>query len=61
MLFNIVLLILKELEQERLEKIQQVTNKSDVKNALDSFAEMQKKKEEVVKTKEEIAAENRWV
>jgi len=49
----------KELEQERLAKIQQVSNKSDVQNALDSFAEAQKQKEVSVKSKEEIAAENR--
>lgn len=46
-------------EREKLEKIQAVSQKSDVQNALDAFAQMQEKKEEHIKTKEEIAAENR--
>ena len=46
-------------ENEKLEKIQAVTNKSDVQNALDAFASLQQTKEEQVKSKEEIAALNR--
>ena len=42
-----------------MDKIAQVTNKSDINNALDTFAQLQKDKEIEVKTKEEIAAENR--
>ena len=48
-----------QLEHDKLEKIQAVTNKSDVQNALDAFASMQQNKEEQVKSKEEIAALNR--
>ena len=52
-------LIFQELEQQRLERIQQVSKQSDVNAALDTFAERQTTKEDTIKTKEEIAAENR--
>ncbi|ELU18859.1 hypothetical protein CAPTEDRAFT_210333 [Capitella teleta] len=48
----------KEREQQRLAKIQSLA-KSDVQNALESFAVRQQEQEESHKTKEEQAAENR--
>ncbi len=47
------------MEQEKIEKIQAVSNKSDVLNALDVFAARQTSTEEQVKDKEEVVAENR--
>ncbi|KAI0215807.1 hypothetical protein LSAT2_032131 [Lamellibrachia satsuma] len=49
----------KELEQERLAKIQAVANMSDVNGSLDSTAKKLLAVEQHQKTKEEIAIENR--
>lgn len=48
-----------EAETERVVKIQAVTIKSDIHNALDSFMEHQKHMKEHVKEKVDTAAENR--
>lgn len=45
-------------EQLRLAKIQSL-HKTDLTNAMESFAQTQKDLEETTKTKEEVAAENR--
>ena len=50
---------MQKLEQERLQTIKQVAHQSDVQNALSSFAQSQMAKDDSMKTKEEIAAENR--
>ena len=42
-----------------MNRISAITNKSDIQNALDTFAEEQRSKEELHKSKEEIALENR--
>lgn len=49
----------KELEEQRLARIQQMTTKSDVQNAMDSFAQRQESKDVEQKTKEEKVLENR--
>lgn len=50
--------LLQKQEQLRLAKIQSL-QKTDLTNAMESFAQTQKDLEETTKTKEEIAAENR--
>ena len=52
------MLCFQKAEQERLTKIAAL-NKSDVLTALDSFANAQKEKEEVVETKMDQAEQNR--
>ena len=47
------------MENQRLHRIQSVTNQSDVNAALHSFAKSQEEKTVDIKSKEEIAAENR--
>lgn len=49
---------LKEREQQRLDKIHSL-QKTVIQTAMDNYAQTQKDIEETVKTKEEIAAENR--
>lgn len=49
----------KELERRRLQKIQMITNSSDVQNCLDKFESLQRDKEIHVKSKEELAAERK--
>ena len=56
---NSFLWLFQEREQEKLDRIQAVTNKSDVQNALDSFMTSQQQKDEQEQTKQDIAAENR--
>ena len=53
------LCLAQEREQQRLQRIQEVTNKSDVQNALDSFAQTQMEKDEQEQSKQDVAAENR--
>ena len=51
--------VLQQREQERLERIQAVTNHSDVQQALDSFMTSQLERDEQEQTRQDIAAENR--
>ena len=46
-------------EQEKLDRIQTTSQKSDVQNALDNFMQIQKSKDEEVKSKEDIVADNK--
>ena len=50
---------MQEREQEKLERIQDVSYKSDVQSALDTFQQRQEATDQQEKTKQELAAENR--